>query len=610
MLSLARIDSKGNMKKLLIAALLWGGLQPCFAQLTQKQKVSDFLDLAALYDKDYGPYQWKVEVFDYDLLNLQPWLDQIYTSTDDLAFYDICVRYVASLHDFHDEFTLPSFYEAYLPLTADIYDGRVLVDFVDTTVLDPASYPISIGDEIVSVDNISAANWISILSPYSVNGQGNPVSRNRLAVASMLDRYQGWYTYASNIQPGQVATLVIRSANGRASYSIPWSTIGLPLFSEGPVPNPSTWSFNGGGRKHLSRSMRENAGVGAKAWGIPGRPPASAHVSTSSEPADPRKKLRNFGRLHPSHALAGGLDPFGSLFPLFNPPPGFQLRLGFGPNDNFLSGTFPVGQNTVGFIRIPTFEPSDETAALYQFAAEIAYFQQNTTGLVIDVMSNGGGDICYAQELVQYVNSTPFRSLGFSLRATENWLEDFEESLLIDEESGAPQSAIDQDIQNLQQVQQALARERGMTPPLPLCSSTLTTPPATDQNGNNLAYTKPILVLTNNFTASAAEMFSATLQDATRAKTYGTRTSGGGNVVSFNSAPYAEGSTRVTESIAVRNHNVSTPGYPSAPYIENIGVYPDLLANYQTKDNLLNGGAPFVAGFTAAIANLIGSPQP
>jgi len=113
-------------------------------------------------------------------------------------------------------------------------------------------------------------------------------------------------------------------------------------------------------------------------------------------------------------------------------------------------------------------------------------------------------------------------------------------------------------------------------------------------------------VLTNNFTASAAEMFGATLQDAHRAKVYGTRTSGGGgNVVSFDTAPYAEGATRVTESLAVRNHDVTTPGYPSAPYIENIGVYPDIQADFQTTKNLLTGGAPFVAGFSAAIANLI-----
>jgi hypothetical protein len=594
------------MKKLIISALLLGVL-PCFAQLTQSQKVSDFTGLAALYDKNYGPYQWKIEAFDFDLLKLQPWLDQVYSSKNDLDFYDICVRYVASLHDFHDEFTLPSFYEAYLPLTADLYDGKVKIDSVDTTVLDPASYPISIGDELVSVDGISITTWISVLAPYSVNGEGNPFSRDRLAVASTLDRYQGWYPYAAYIQPGQVAKLVIRSGRAVASYSIPWSTIGLPLFSEGPVPNPSTWSTAARGK---GRSMRENARIAAKAWGISGHYPAPARVSTSSQPADARKRLRDFGHLHPNHVLAGGLEPFDSMFPLFNPPPGFTLRLGNGPTDEFVSGTFPVGHATVGFIRIPSFEPLDETTAINQFAGEIAFFQQNTAGLVIDVMSNGGGDICYAQNILQLVIPVPFRSLGFSLRATENWLEDFEESLLFAEETGAPQIVIDEYAQDVQEVQQALAKERGMTPPLPLCSASLTTPPASDQNGNSVAYTLPILVLTDNFTASAAEMFGATLQDAKRAKTYGIRTSGGGgNVVSFTSAPYAEGANRVTESLAVRNHNVSTPGYPSAPYIENIGVYPDLPADYQTTANLLSGGAPFVAGFSRAIGNLIASPQ-
>jgi hypothetical protein len=597
------------MKKLLVIALLWGSVIPCFAQLTLQQKISDFTDLAAYYDKNYGPYQWKIQVFNFDLLKLQPWLDQVYSSKDDLAFYDICVRYVASLHDFHDEFTLPSIYEAYLPLTADIYDGKVLVDAVDTSVLDPASFPISIGDELLSVDGISATTWVTLLAPYSVNGEGNPVSRDRLAIATMLDRYQGWYTYASNVQPGQVAKLVIKTAKGPVTYSIPWAVIGLPLFSEGPVPNAGVLSSVANPKKP-NLSIRDKSRVASNAWGISTHYQSSAQTKTSAAPADLKKSLTAFGHLHPKHVLAGGLDPFDSMFPLFNPPPGFQLRLGLNPTDNFVTGTFPVGKATVGFIRIPSFEPADETAALNQFASEIAYFQTNTSGLVIDVMSNGGGDICYTQQILQYLIPTTFQNLGYSLRATENWLEYFEESFYDAAEEGAPPSVLNAYIQDIQQVEQALATPRGNTPPLPLCSAVLASSPATDQNGNNLAYTNPILVLTNNFTASAAELFGATLQDASRAKTYGTRTSGGGgNVVAFNSAPYAEGSNRVTESIGVRNHNISTPGYPSAPYVENIGVYPDLQANYQTKANLLTGGVPFVAGFSAAIANLICAPH-
>lgn len=344
------------MKKLSIAALLLCSSFPCLAQLTQDQKVADFKGLVGLYDKNYGPYQWKIKAFDYDLLKIEPWLDQVYASTDDLSFYDICVRYVASLHDFHDEFTLPSLYEAYLPLTADIYDGKVLIDYVDTLALPPASFPISIGDEIVSVDGVSVQQWITELAPYSVNGEGNPVSRDRLAVATMLDRYQGWYTYANKVKPGQVAIVKTKGTKGTATYEIPWQVIFGPLRSEGPVPNPSA-GFGGHGRSW--RSMRETARYQADTWNLSHGKNAASNAApattSSSSKSDLVHRMRDFGHLHPAHVLAGGLDPFGSLYPLFNPPPGFKLRLGNPNTDDFLSGTFPVGTSTVGFIRIPSF---------------------------------------------------------------------------------------------------------------------------------------------------------------------------------------------------------------------------------------------------------------
>ena len=75
----------------------------------------------------------------------------------------------------------------------------------------------------------------------------------------------------------------------------------------------------------------------------------------------------------------------------------------------------------------------------------------------------------------------------------------------------------------------------------------------------------------------------------------------------FAMGAYAEGTTRVTQSLGVRNHDITTPGLPSAPYIENIGIQPDFFADYQTKTNLLTGGQPFVAGFVNAIGSLIGN---
>jgi Peptidase family S41/PDZ domain len=615
------------VRRLLFVVLLVLCVAPgCFAQLTHEQKISDFKALVGLYNKNYGPYEWKKDVFNFDLLQIQPWLDQVANSTSDLAFYDICVRYVASLHDSHDEFVLPSEYEAFLPLTADIYDGRVLIDSLDPS-LDTSVYTFTVGDEIVSLDGISVNTWINTLTPYTVNGSGNSFSQQRLAVAIMLDRFQGWYTFASNVQPGDNATLLIRNQNtGKTqTFTIPWETVLIPLIAEGPVPNPSRFAFsskNGPSRPGARfRSIKEQSRMVGNPWhawaGVPNTPAVRHALGTS--PAIPaNRRLRQFNAKYPKHVLAGGIEPFGSIIPLFNPPAGFVLRLGAGATDEFLTGTFPVNNKLVGFIRIPSFEPASEANALAQMQEEITYFQQNTDGLVVDIMDNGGGDACYENLLAQFLIPTTFQPLRGELRATEQWVEDFEVTLLDAEIAGAGQDTIDTLTNNLVEVLNALGENRGNTPPTDFISPAVCFqaggaqyPPATDSNGNNIAYTKPILVLTNNFTLSAAEFFGATLQDAKRVTVYGIRSDGGGgNVVEFNTTPYSEGSARVTLSLGVRNHNISSPGFPTAPFLENIGVVPDIQADFQTRANLLTGGEPFVAGFSSEILKMIKTGHP
>ena len=592
------------------------------AQLTHQQKLNDFKSLVALYNKQYSPYEWKKQATGFDLLELQPWLQQVNASHDDLEFYDICVRYVASLQDSHDEFILPSGYEVYLPITADIYDGRVLIDYIDRNALDPQTYPFAIGDELLSVDGKGIGAWVVDLGPYAANGHGNPVSQDRLAVATILDRYQGYYPYASRVHEGDTTTIVVKGQNGNTgSYTLTWQQYGPwhPLDHEGPVPNPGAKPFNPKTAVELSpvkRPMRELARAESNEWGI-----WTGELQDREEqvPAKGMEKLRSLQELsvhEPDHVLAGSLFPFSSRFPAFAPPPGFKLRLGAKSTDEFVSGTFPVGNKVVGFIRIPSFSPLSQSNAIKQFQTETSFFQQNTSGLVIDLMSNGGGNICYANTLVRYLDPQPFESLPGQLRANQVWLLRFEGLLRTLQSSGHPQSDIDLVNGMIAEVQRALAENRGLTQPLPLyspvgfCNSGtgLLYQPARDTLGNNIAFTKPILLLTDNFTISSAEIFAATLQDQNRVSVYGVRTDGGGgNVVEYDNTlgPYSEGSARITQSLLVRNHNISTPGLPEAPYIENIGIQPDFPAPFNTRNNLLTGGQPFVNGFTQVIGNLI-----
>jgi hypothetical protein len=54
---------------------------------------------------------------------------------------------------------------------------------------------------------------------------------------------------------------------------------------------------------------------------------------------------------------------------------------------------------------------------------------------------------------------------------------------------------------------------------------------------------------------------------------------------------------------------ISTPEFPPSPYIENIGVRPDIVVDYMTRSNLMTGGAPFVQAFTDAAVKLAQTPH-
>jgi Peptidase family S41/PDZ domain len=594
------------ISKLALLALLFSpGL---LADLTLDQKISDFTQLAGLYAKNYGPYQWKVAFLGFDLYDIQPWLDQVRQTKTDLDYYDVCVHYVASLQDSHDEFTILSDFEAYLHFDVDIYDGVVLIDSIDRTALPQSKYPFQIGDQVVSIDGIAVEDFITKLIPYSVNGSGSQSTRRRLAVDNISFRYQGFYIHAHEI--GDTSTVVIQRQNGNMeSYTIAWEKIGTPLISAGPVASPVGDLRKAHAAIRRARSSRTNgrgdSQTDTNPWGVYEGPPAE--TVPMALPDYQQVMVRDQQMVALSNPFAAA--SFGATAPVFNPPAGFKRRLGANATDQFYSGTFTSGNHTYGLIRIYTMEPTNEALALTQFQTEMTFFQNNTDGLMIDIMRNGGGSLCYTELLAQYVMPTPFRSIPEIIRATSNWVSDFSEQYYDSILDGAPTWQTELYGVFLKTMQQANAANRGDTGDLPLCYAAYeTVPPAMDRNGNNIAYTKPILVLTDDFTLSAAETFGAILQDGQRATFFGTRTDGGGgNVVSFDVGVYGEGQARVTLGLETRKAPVSTPGYPTTNYIENVGIYPDIYQDYMTKDNLLNGGTTFLNAAITALNKLVGN---
>jgi C-terminal processing protease CtpA/Prc len=290
---------------------------------------------------------------------------------------------------------------------------------------------------------------------------------------------------------------------------------------------------------------------------------------------------------------------FGARSPVFGLPPGFVVRLGTQASHFFFSGTYTSGGVRIGFLRIPSMSPPNAALALQQLDAEMAFFNANTDVLVVDVMRNPGGTVDTTEAFAQRLIPNAFRTVGFEIRATAAWVDAIVRAVGSAQAAGAPPDVV----QNLRDIMNdiiaAYNEDRGRTVPVSLTTGSLTLPPAPT------AYTKPLLLLVDEMTASGGDMFAAIIQDNHRGPLLGMRTMGaGGSVTQFNCTVFTESSCAVTLSLMNRGVVISGTEYPPSPYIENVGVRPDIVNDYMTRANLLSAGAPFVQAFTDAAVKL------
>ncbi|HEV2201390.1 MAG TPA: S41 family peptidase [Bryobacteraceae bacterium] len=544
----------------------------CRAQLTAAQKVSDFSEIVAFYKYNYAPAAWKKLVFGFDLSDTASWFNRVQSSTDDLGFYEICYAYVASLNDSHSRYQMPSFWSASLGFTVDNYDagsnsgiqpatGTILIDTIDRSRLPAGQYPFQVGDELLSVDGVGVEDWIRRLSTWTASS--NARSKRSTAAQGIVVRSQvGGPTQApfprAPLETGPSAVVQIRRQSGAVeTYTINWLTLGAPIMTAPPV-----------------KQARMKSGI------------------------------RHF-------PLRASVQPVGSLAPGFAMPPGFQQRLG-NPGDFFFSGVFPSGNLRIGYLRISAFGASSGGAALpdavgiAQLAPEIAYLQANTDALVIDVMHNPGGSPTYADSIYSYISPQPYQQLQAVWRPTLYLLGETYFLLAQAEASYADPATIAFYQSMFQQVSAANAQGADFTPLFPLVGTTVLRNPATDNQGNVFTYTKPIMLMTDDQSVSAADAFAALFQDNRRGIIFGVRTNGaGGNSLQYPVGRYSQGQTGDENNLNVRNHVVNVPGYPAAPYFDSIGVQPDIAGDLLTKENLLNNGASFSQAMVTAITNYV-----
>ena len=203
------------------------------------------------------------------------------------------------------------------------------------------------------------------------------------------------------------------------------------------------------------------------------------------------------------------------------------------------------------------------------------------------------------------LTKTGLTSLGNQVRMSWDYLAALRSDLEWAREMEADPKEIEE-LERLVEVgKEAFGKERGMTSPIPLCGNSIDVEPAKDRKGNLIGYTKPVMLLVDDVSASAAELFAAALQDNGRALLYGMRTVGAGGAVSeYPAGVYSETTASMAFTILVRKNSSQYDGFPATDYIENVGVRPDKVDDYMTEENLFQGGKPFVDRFLAAMVEI------
>lgn len=571
--------------------------------LTNQQRIADLTQLANQYAKNYGPYEWKRDVQGFDLLRLTPWLQRI-AHSDDLDFQEALIEYVSSLNDAHDLIAFPTTFSASLPMSVDIYDGKVLIDAINRTRLPIATFPFGIGDELVSMDGRPVQELIQSFRKYAV--AANQRSTDRTAATRLVSRSQQTMPHIAGLGSSATVTIRLAATGALNTYTIPWVKAGIPFVSQGPLPSP----VRGNGRLFLATDGQEITA------GLPESAAAGAAIFKAADLTPPDDTLPDYmDPVRPLLNVSVSKDYFsvlgvGSRFPIFALPAGFTdlnapcatciVRPGE-PLFYFLATFTTASGVRVGFIRIPSMSPPSSAIALAQLDRAMAVFGQNTDALIVDVMRNPGGLVSFVEAVSQRLIPAPFNSIGFEIRATASWLFSFASQLNSARLNPNTPPAVVANLEaNYNEVLAAFNENRGRSGPISLnATGSLQLPPVSG------AYTRPLMVLTDEFSASGGDMLPAIIQSNNRGPIFGWRTMGaGGSVVSFNGPAFTESIFRITVSLMNRLHLVNTPDFPPAPYIENIGVRPDIPADYMTRANLMSAGADFVQAFVKAIEGL------
>lgn len=535
-------------------------------QKTKDKMKADLEGIKNIFEVSYAPSEWKQSLYGWDLTaEIEKAKDRVqFSETISIKQFQGIVRdFFNSTRDYHVKVNFYSTESSILPFSVKPCEGRYFISFIDQSEDHPQGFDLSLGDELLELDNKPAADVIEELKAQ-ISSNANPATDEELAAVYLTFR-SGRLGHPTPKGRMQIKTRSL-VGGGEKTQEIAWK------YTSERVSN----GFEGAFLEEASQgfSLLGNDRCFDKKLILP----EYAVIKTLHQAQDNLDSPEDY--IGSKNSL---LPPLGTIWRKTARNSPFQAYIFENPHGRLL-----------GFVRISHFELSHED--IDEFASIIDLFEAATEALVIDQMNNPGG---YLETMYEILSMLSDRSLRLPQhRAMLTQEEAFEAQRMISLLEGCQEyedgwlfrskgyenfSISDDTYQKFLGYYKFIESQWNAG----LRFTDLHYLDGVDciQPHPFIAYTKPILVLVNGLDFSCADFFPAILQDNRRAIVMGSRTAGAGGCaleVSFRNRHGIE-SFSLTTSIAER---------PGGLRIENVGVVPDIEYNF-SLDDILYGYCEF-----------------
>ena len=552
---------------------------------TQQRMLRSLYQVASVFAEQYAPLDMKKDRFqldlkrEYDKAKAAVLADPAMTTR---GFQDLLAALVASMRDYHVSISFNSTESSKLPFQVAGAKGRYFLTHIDREKLPLEVFPFQMGDELVSFGGQPTAAAVQAIAARMT---GNTAETDqRMAELFLTNRRRA---RGDKDIPQGAAELVIRREGKLYRMMMPWDY--TPELVKEAAPR--------------------NAGLlePEELAGAPAAAPVSAGFFSAA------------GR-----AFSAAVHPLVDLFSVMRAEDSdnafmigarksFVPRLGevlwqSDDDSHFDAYVFKAKDGRkMGYIRIAAYD--GELKEVQEFAQVMAKFSAETEALVIDQVSNPGGNVFYLYALASHLTDKPLVTPKHRLIIGEAEAHQSAEFLLelarpakskTKKEKEAPNASgypitvkfISLMARSALFILQQFNAGKRFTGLIHISGVDDIDPaPKAEER-----YTKPVVVLTNALDFSGGDFFPAIMQDNKRATIMGVRTAGAGGIVKpFAVNQFGVGRLSATTSLAQR---------PNGQPIENLGVTPDIPYELTVKD-LRTGFAEYRLAILKALNGLL-----